>query len=428
MGGKLINLAMRRKNFTKERHFSIKALEHEWKKSADKKSAGSDDITPAQFYEDLDANLFSIRKAIYSENSENFNFSKLKVVPIPKGEENGKEKWRIICIPTVRDRLIQRVTVRLLTKDRDKKYLNKKLELENNPIIYGVGSDVRPNSGVRDALKRAVQTREHYPWVLKTDIQAFFDRINRKALIDEFKNRFDDVGVLPRIVEKAINCECKVESKKTKQILKDNGIIKGLGIRQGMPLSPILSNFFLRKFDKNVRKKIGDNNVIRYADDIIVFAKNKKDCEDYKSFIEDELNSIDLTIPSLEDNGKTKIVSPEHPVTFLGMEISRTIDGKYHHGIDPKKFLKIETQLMEEFSFEDAIKNKITLSKLLQRFDSRIRGYQDAYEEAYNLETLIKNLEEIKQESQKKIMKDNFGIDIDRLSSEQKFFLGIGNL
>ena len=412
---------MKRNKEKQDRHFSIAALRAEWNLSRDKKSAGIDDILPSQFGADLDANLYRIYKAIYSDS---FGFRELKVVPIPK--ENGKK--RIICIPTVADRLVQRVAVRLLTKDKstNKQYLSKQLELENNPIVYGLGNLVRPNSGVEDALKKAVEIRQNFPWVLKTDIQSFFDKIDRKTLIKEFNSRFSNVPTLIKVVEKAINCES--EKRKTK-LLEINGIKRGVGIRQGMPLSPILSSFFLRKFDKVICKRIGEDRVIRYADDIIAFARSKNECEEMKDIIEKELNEIKLTIPSLsDDKSKTKIVHPVDSVTFLGMEIYRGKDGKYGKNIDPKKCKEIEDEFCKELSFDYAVKNNITLSKLLQSFESKKRGYNDVYKCADNLGRFMNKLDKIKYEAQKKIMYDVFDQDLfDRLSIEKKKFLGFEN-
>ncbi len=409
---------MKRNREKQDRHFSIEALRIEWKLSKDKKSAGIDNISPVEFGSDLDTNLYRIYKSIYSDS---FGFRELKVIPIPKG--NGKK--RIICIPTVGDRLVQRVAVRLLTKDKstNKLYLNKQLELENNPIVYGLGSLVRPNSGVEDALKKAVEIRQNFPWVLKTDIQSFFDKIDRKTLVNEFNSRFSNVPTLVRVVEKAINCES--EKSKTK-LLAENGIKRGVGIRQGMPLSPILSSFFLRKFDKEIRKKIGKEKIIRYADDIIAFASSEKECKEMKDIIETELNKIKLSIPSLsDDKSKTKIVHPDNSVTFLGMEIYKASDGRYGKNIDPQKCQEIEDDFRKDLSFEYAVRNNISLSKLLQRFDSKKRGYNDVYKGADNLGRFMKELEVIKYEAQKKMMQDVFGQDLfDTLSPQKKKFLG----
>jgi len=363
------------------------------------------------------------RKQILKINKEENSEKILKELHL-LDDKNSKK--RIICIPTVSDRLIQRVAVRLLTKDKSKKYLSKQLGIENNPIVYGLGNAVRENSGVEDALKKAVEIRQKSPWVLKTDIQSFFDSIVRKKLIEDFSKRFKNVPTLTKVVEKAIRCEA--EKSKIK-FLRNNGIERGIGIRQGMPLSPILSSFFLRDFDKEIRKQVGEEKIIRYADDIIAFGNSEDECEKIRKIIEGKLNEIKLKIPSLSDQkSKTEIVRPEVSVTFLGMEIYKASDGRYGKRIAREKCEEIEVELHKELSLSYAIENDLTLSKLLQRFDSKKRGYKDAYKCADNSGRFMDKIDEIKYETQKKIMYDIFGQDLfDSLSIEKKKFLGFEN-
>ncbi len=49
----------------------------------------------------------------------------------------------------------------------------------------------------------------------------------------------------------------------------------GVGVRQGMPLSPILANLVLSEFDGKIEKS--GLKMVRYADDIAIFLKpNRK--------------------------------------------------------------------------------------------------------------------------------------------------------
>jgi len=52
------------------------------------------------------------------------------------------------------------------------------------------------------------------------------------------------------ILTQIINTEVETKFKADKDRLKSNGIEKGKGLRQGMPLSPLLASFFLSSFDK----------------------------------------------------------------------------------------------------------------------------------------------------------------------------------
>lgn len=55
----------------------------------------------------------------------------------------------------------------------------------------------------------------------------------------------------------------------------DKGLVQSstLGMPQGVPLSPILSNIYLDKFDKELEKR--GLNFVRYADDRNIFVKSE---------------------------------------------------------------------------------------------------------------------------------------------------------
>ena len=55
----------------------------------------------------------------------------------------------------------------------------------------------------------------------------------------------------------------------------EDGLVKPnkLGVPQGGPLSPILSNIYLDKFDKELEER--GLHFVRYADDCNIFVKSK---------------------------------------------------------------------------------------------------------------------------------------------------------
>lgn len=92
---------------------SIKNLKYIWRKALDKKASGIDRISPQLFKENLDKNLSDIRSRLITGT---YTFDKLRLASIPK--TNGKH--RIIAIPTVRDRLVQRLILNSLICPKDK--------------------------------------------------------------------------------------------------------------------------------------------------------------------------------------------------------------------------------------------------------------------------------------------------------------------
>ena len=87
-----------------------------WNASRDSTSRagrpGIDNVTALQFSAKLDTNLDNI---VLCLRDGRYGFSKLRVVFIPK---QNSDRERVICIPTVRDRLVQRAIAQHLTSRR----------------------------------------------------------------------------------------------------------------------------------------------------------------------------------------------------------------------------------------------------------------------------------------------------------------------
>ena len=270
---------------------------------------GIDNITAAWFAANLDHNLAVLAGRLRQGQYGPFP---LKSVFIPKP---NSEKERMICIPTVSDRLVQRAIIFYL--DRNKKF----------PIYNSSSFGFLRDLGTEAAIKAAVGHRQSYNWCLKTDIESFFDRIPRQYLKACVTRALGQHSLVP-IISKIIDCEVKLTVSNRSKIQK-LGIEMGAGIRQGMPLSPILANLVLSEFDNRVEKR--GMKMVRYADDIAVFFKTKHEAQEGHKFISDTLAGIRLTIPGLSDDSKTQLLGPSDPIDFLGREIVRV--GTDNHAV-----------------------------------------------------------------------------------------------
>lgn len=83
-------------------------------------------------------------------------------------------------------------------------------------------------------------------------------------------------------------------------MLSDSGIKRGKGLRQGMPLSPILSNFLLRDFDQAFTAAHSD--FVRYADDLIILACTREECAAAEALTRVELSKLGL-VPTITGAG-----------------------------------------------------------------------------------------------------------------------------
>ncbi|MBV8736016.1 MAG: hypothetical protein JO007_01910 [Alphaproteobacteria bacterium] len=72
-----------------------------------KSAPGTDGVTPQKFNEDLQKNLRSLR----TDLCNGYTYSALRGLSFPKKDPSKK---RLICIPTVRDRLVQRALLKVI--------------------------------------------------------------------------------------------------------------------------------------------------------------------------------------------------------------------------------------------------------------------------------------------------------------------------
>lgn len=325
------------------------------------------------------------------------------LIPKPDGS------LRLICIPSIQDRLVQQITLEYIRQKYPDKY---KLATD-----YDFSSKKEEGGAIR-ARCVALDFRNQYSHILKTDISAFFDNLDRKIIK---KNIDIQIGIkeIDFILEKIINIDIKlplsysVEAKEF-EFLKSK---RGKGIRQGMPMSSFFASLYLYNFDKFMN--VQNIKYVRYADDLIVFCSSHRQAKQNLLLIKDELKKINLTVPDLEECTKTKIVKNK-PIDFLGLEFRYT--GKCFKSFIPNStFEKVSTKLLAYDSLNKNIKRKKNFPDVIQDINYITNGYKAAFSDACNISELDKEISEIKTNVFSKLM-SSIGIDINTLSARQKRF------
>lgn len=369
---------------------------------------GTDNSTAQQFASKLDLHLSEITRRV---KKGELGFSKLRAVFIPKA---GSDKERMICIPTVQDRLVQRVILEYV--------VSKKLFPIENSSSFGFIK----GKGTREAIQRAVELREKYAWCLKTDIESFFDKIPRPYLRSRVRTYLGHHSLVP-VFSKIIGLEVAVTPNNQDKI-SDRGIKTGLGIRQGMPLSPLLANLILVEFDREIkRQKI---EMVRYADDLVLFFNSKEEAEVGQKLVKSLLEKIDLSIPEISQNSKTQILSGESPLDFLGREIKYLgAEGRFVSCVSNKQIDKIKTRLAADFSIESRLKEKKNFQETIVDLSKSIAAYSGIYGDVYNYKQFDGDLRGQGRSIIMKIFRDLFGRQaLASLSDDGRIFLGIGTL
>ena len=163
------------------------------------------------------------------------NLSKKKYSPQPLHPvlmEKPDGSFRLICIPAIQDRIIQKLILKYIKVHHQNKYI-----LATN---YDFSSKIS-EAGAISARIEALKLRNQYSHVLKTDISAFFDNLNRQLIKKNIEEKLD-IPEINFILEKIIKVDTRL--KETELIgAKEIDFLKskrGKGIRQGMPMSSFL--------------------------------------------------------------------------------------------------------------------------------------------------------------------------------------------
>ncbi|MBE0403054.1 reverse transcriptase domain-containing protein [Halomonas citrativorans] len=360
---------------------------------------GVDNINVQDFKAEESQFIASISNKI---RSGSFKFSPLKANFVPKGDGG----IRVICVPTVSDRVVQKTLGNTLFD------LGYSL---NNSVNHGF---VRKKS-VKTAIKQVIRVRSNNPWAFKIDISSFFDKLDRALLIDKIKKEIKHRSLHEILVSAA--CLEILASRADEEKLYRLGIVKGCGVRQGMPLSPFFANLYLKEFDEFVERK--QLPVVRYADDIIGFSDNEAQCLIAMGSCEDKLISIGLSLKK----EKTILASPSQTVDFLGLGIAR-INKQYQPLVTNIQLERIKERIAQYSNLGFCARRNINLKNVLTRMDQLVLTYDMIYSEASNKNKVLDVVKSAKEKTIKDLFRKNFNLDYKNLTKDQRRFLGMSSL
>jgi len=353
---------------------------------------------------------FRKENLISAIKSKTFRFSNLYPVVV-FNKKNPEKQPRLICIPTIQDRLVQMILIKYLAEHR-----------KDDLAMFKSTDFAVEGLGIIEARKEALKLRNTENFVLKTDISSFFDNLDRQRLRQDFKETLPED--LLYLFDSVINCNCFIPHDYSKEVQAFITSKQGKGVRQGMPLSPLIASFYLSQFDEWL--KMEKLKHVRYADDLIFFLDTEEQSKKVFEQVEEKLKEIGLSLPTIEDNTKTQVIHPFEDVAFLGLNI-RYENDKYNWYIPSHIIKNVEESLNSLTSVSKNIQKGLTLVKTITRMNQIVIGYEHCFKDAEskNLNDFKRRLHEVQTASLNTLFK-NIGLDISKASkSHWNYLIGI---
>lgn len=232
----------------------IPRLHLAWNTVKTKGSAGGiDGMTIVEFEHDKRKEITKLAEELKAGTWKPQPYMEIEVTKTKNPDEIRK-----LGMTAIRDKIVQHAIKSIIEPRYEK-------------IFLGNSYGYRPGKGATKAIRRVLAEcgKKQYKYVLRLDIDNFFDTIDHEIL----QKRLIATGTETEIVRLIMLC---VKMGKVKQNSRE-WVETEYGTPQGAVLSPILSNLYLHSFDQFAVSK----NVpyVRYADDFLFLTETKEQAE-----------------------------------------------------------------------------------------------------------------------------------------------------
>jgi group II intron reverse transcriptase/maturase len=242
---------------------------------------------------------------------------------IPKlGQPNCS---RPLGIPTIRDRVVQMATVLVLEPI---------FEADLQPEQYAY----RPKRSALDAIRRVHKLlNTGHAEVVDADLSGYFDSIPHTELMKSVARRISD-GTTLHLIKMWLEAPVEETDERGSKRRTTRNMDEGCGTPQGAPISPLLSNLYMRRFVLGW-KMLGHDarlnaHIVNYADDFVICCRGT--AEEAMAVMQDIMRKLKLTV----NEQKTHVSKlPDETFDFLGYTFGRCYSrtGKAYIGTRPSK-------------------------------------------------------------------------------------------
>lgn len=175
----------------------------------------------------------------------------------------------------------------------------------------------RVDKGTHRSLDQAQRWMREYTYVLQCDLRQFFPSIDHEILFGILERRIQD-GQIRRLIRRILQSGIGVLDEAYEMVFFRGDDLFAINRPRGLPIGNLTSQFwancYLNEFDHFVGCELGCPAYLRFVDDFLLFANDKKTLWLWREAIISRLEKLRLTL----HKNKALVRPVTEGVRFLG--------------------------------------------------------------------------------------------------------------
>lgn len=282
-------------------------------------------------------------------------------IPKPDG------KQRPLGVPALRDRCAMMAAALVLDPIFE-------ADLQAEQYAY------RRNRSALDAVRHVHKLiNTGHVEIVDADLTAYFDTLPHSELLKSVARRVVD-GAMLHLIKMWLTASVEETDERGKKHRSTRNRDQGRGSPQGSPISPLLSNLYMRRFVLGW-KKLGHERrlgayIVNYADDLVICCRSR--AEEALATMRVMMTKLKLTV----NETKTQVAKlPEEKFDFLGYQFGRCYSAKtgraYLGTVPSKKRVKRICQAISDETGRN--RTQLDATQVVKKLNQMMKGWANYF-------------------------------------------------